>query len=141
MGFFGKKHAKSDNCIIRPWETAPHKGIAHYHGTCDSNGFYVYDFSVINDLRLNTPVTLEAVAADVFLRDNKGERHKFTENDWGIVYSLDGRLVGVAKARKEKVMKLLKDGYTVRMDAIVSYDKYLKFKTLLLGYSDLEITE
>ncbi len=141
MGLFGKKRVKSDNYIIRPWESAPDKGIAHYHGKCDSNSFYVYDFSVINDLRLNTPVTLEAVAADVFLRDNKGEQHKFTENDWGVVYSLDGQMVGVTSSRKTKVIKLLKDGYTVRMDAVVSYDEHLKFKTLLLGYSNLEIEE
>lgn len=141
MGLFGKKRAKSNDYIIRPWDTAPHKGIAHYHGTCDANSFYTYNYSVINDLRLNTPVTLEAVAADVFLRDNKGQQHKFTEGDWGIVYSIDGQMVGVASARKTEITGLLKSGYTVRMDAIVAYDEYMSAKTLLLGYSNLEIEE
>ncbi len=132
----GFKKKKQPYEIIRAWETAPHKGVAHFTGARESNCFYTYNSDAINDLRLGTEVTLEAVAADVILQTDDGFQ-KFTDDSWGVVYSLDGVVVGVTKAKCKQIRELMKDGYTVRVDAVVEYDNYVKLKTFLLGYSEL----
>ena len=134
----GFKKKKQPYEIIRAWETAPHKGVAHFTGACESNCFYTYNYDAIKDLRLGTEVTIEAVAADVILQSDDGLQ-KFTDDSWGVVYSLDGVIVGVAKAKANKIRELMKDGYTVRIDAVVEYDAPIKMKTLMLGYSEMVI--
>ena len=135
---FGFKKKQQPYEILRTWDTAPHKGVAHFTGTCDSNCFYTYNYDPIKDLRLGTEVTIEAVAADVILK-TENDFQKFTDDSWGVVYSLDGVIVGVTKAKAAKIRELMKDGYTVRIDAVVEYDAPIKMKTLMLGYSDMTI--
>ena len=137
MGLFSKK--KNDaGSIIREWDIAPYKGTAHFSGWCHNNCFYTYNYDAIKDLRLGTQVTIEAVAADVFLRSSHG-LEKFVDGHWGIVYSLDGQLLGATKAKHNEIRQLLKDGYKVVIDAVIDYDKDIKSKTLLLGFSEMTI--
>ena len=133
-----KKQKEPPKAIYKAWETAPFKGVYRLPPDHESS-IYTYDGTPFNGMKVGTKFVIAAVPG--YVQMTSIYTGTTTEiGDFGnIAYSYNGYIFGFASSHAEAIVKMMKAGYRVELEAYISgYDGQQGFPMVkgLFGYID-----